>query len=216
MSGTGTGIGKTHFSEAFLLALGVRASRVAGLKPIETGMGEPTVSDAARLERVSTFHVKPSGYVFADAVSPHLAAREADTPIRFDVLLPLVEDACATVDVLLVELPGGLFTPLSDAVLNVDLALALSPDLMLLVAPDRLGVLHEVLSTTRAALSAGLEIDALVLMTPEAGDTSTGLNARELERLVDIPVAAALARGTPRELAADPDLGRLSERVLQD
>ena len=67
--------------------------RVAGVKPIETGMGEATVSDAARLERVSSFHVKHFGYVFAEPLSPHLAARETDTPIRLDVLVPLIQAA---------------------------------------------------------------------------------------------------------------------------
>ena len=129
-------------------------ARVAGVKPIETGIGETTVSDAARLERASSFHVKHFGYVFAEPLSPHLAARESDTPIRLDVLVPLIQAARADADVILVELPGGLFTPLSDTEVNADLARALSPDAMLLVAQDRLGVLHEVLSTHRAAQHA--------------------------------------------------------------
>ena len=49
VSGTGTGIGKTHFSEAILIVLARHYARVAGVKPIETGMGEATVSDRLRL-----------------------------------------------------------------------------------------------------------------------------------------------------------------------
>src|SRR6185312_668115 len=147
VSGTGTGIGKTHFCEALVIALGRLFPRVAGIKPIETGMGEATISDASRLERASSFHVKQFGYVFADPVSPHLAAREAGTPIRLDVLVPLIQAAQTECDVLLVELAGGFFSPLSDELVNADLARALSPDATLLVAPDRLGVLHELIAT---------------------------------------------------------------------
>src|ERR1019366_8468340 len=162
VAGTGTGIGKTDFSEALLIALSALYPRVAGVKPIETGMGEATVSDASRLERVSSFHVKHFGYVFAEPVSPHLAARESDTPIRLDVLVPLIQAAQAKADVLLVELPGGLFTPLSDTEVNADLVRALMPDITLLIAPDRLGVLHEVLSTHRAASTAAVELNGIV------------------------------------------------------
>ncbi len=213
VSGTGTEIGKTHFSEALLLALRRVHSRVAGLKPIETGWSTGIVSDAARLEGASSFHVKHFGYVFSEPISPHLAAREANTPIRFDVLVPLISAARASAEVLLVELPGGLFTPLSDTTVNADLIQALAPDLTLLVAQDRLGVLHEVGSTLRAARAANVALDGIVLVVPQATDTSTGRNAAELERLVDVPVVARMARGTPKELASYPDFQALAERV---
>jgi dethiobiotin synthetase len=216
VSGTGTGIGKTHVSEALLIALCEFCPKVAGLKPIETGMGEATISDAARLERVSSFHVKPFGYVFAEPLSPHLAARDANTPIELDVLVTLVEAARATVDALLIELAGGLFTPLSDATFNADFARAMAPDATLLVAQDRLGVLHEVISTHRAASTAEVEIDGIVLVVPEQADLSTGLNAAELERVLDVPVVARLGRGSPRDLAAEPDMRALAERLSRE
>jgi dethiobiotin synthetase len=213
VSGTGTGIGKTHFSEALLIVLGRRYPRVAGVKPIETGMGEATVSDAARLERVSTFHVKPFGYVFAEPLSPHLAARDTETPIQLDVLVPLIQAARAAADVILVELPGGLFSPLSDTEVNADLVRALSPDVTLLVAPDRLGVLHEVISAYRAAGTASVDLDGVVLVTPERPDGSTGLNAGELARVVQVPVVAVVDRASPTDLAASEELRSLGDRL---
>ena len=215
IAGTGTGIGKTHFSEALLLALAEIYPRVAGVKPIETGMGEATVSDASRLERVSSFHVKHFGYVFAEPLSPHLAARETDTPIRLAVLVPLIHAAQANADVLLVELPGGLFTPLSDTEVNADLVSALDPDITLLVAPDRLGVLHEVLSTHRAAATANVDLDGIVLVSPDRPDSSTGLNGPELGRLLTVPVVANVGRATPQRLAGTPDLKALGQRLAQ-
>lgn len=213
IAGTGTGIGKTQVSEALLFVLSELYPRVAGVKPIETGMGEATISDTARLERASSFHVKPFGYTFAEPLSPHLAARETETPIRLDVLVPLIQAAQSDVDVLLVELPGGLFTPLSDTEVNADLVRALTPDITLLVAPDRLGVLHEVLATHRAASTAAVDLQGIVLVVPDRPDLSTGLNARELGRLLDVPVVATVGRGTPHELARHPGLRTLGERI---
>jgi dethiobiotin synthetase len=213
VTGTGTGIGKTHFSEALLLVQGQLYPRVAGVKPIETGMGEATVSDAARLERVSTFHVKPFGYVFAEPLSPHLAARETETPIRLDVLVPLIQSARTTADVILVELPGGLFSPLSDTEVNADLVRAISPDVTLLVAPDRLGVLHEVIAAHRAASTAAVDLDGIVLVSPERPDPSTGLNAGELGRVLEVPVVAVIGRASPSDLAADEEMRSLGARL---
>jgi dethiobiotin synthetase len=213
VSGTGTGIGKTHFSEALLTVLARHYPRVAGVKPIETGVDEATVSDAARLERASSFHVKHFGYVFAEPLSPHLAARESDTPIRLDVIVPLIHAARADADVILVELPGGLFTPLSDTEVNADLARALAPDATLLVALDRLGVLHDVLATHRAATTAAVDLDGIVLITPERPDPSTGLNAAELGRVVEVPVVALVGRATPQELANQDEVRSFGERL---
>jgi dethiobiotin synthetase len=215
VAGTGTGIGKTHFSEALLITLGELYPRVAGVKPIETGMGEATVSDASRLERASSFHVKHFGYVFAEPLSPHLAARETDTPIRLEVLVPLIQAAQAGADVILLELPGGLFTPLSDTEVNADLVRALTPDITLLVAPDRLGVLHEVISTHRAAGTAAVDLHGIVLVAPERPDTSTGLNGTELGRLVDVPVVANVGRGRPHALAHSADFQALGQRLVR-
>jgi dethiobiotin synthetase len=157
--------------------------------------------------------VKHFGYVFAEPLSPHLAARETDTPIRLDVLVPLIHAARATADVLLVELPGGLFSPLSDTEVNADLVRATRPDVTLLVAPDRLGVLHEVISTHRAASTAAVDLDGIVLIAPERPDASTGLNAAELARVIDVPVMATLGRGSPQDLAAGDRMRALAQQL---
>jgi dethiobiotin synthetase len=213
VSGTGTNIGKTHFSEALLLVLSDHYPKVAGLKPVETGLSAGAVSDAARLQAVSSFHVKPFGYEFDEPLSPHLAARETDTPIRLDVLVPLIQAARATADVLLVELPGGLFSPLSDKEVNADIVRAVTPDVTLLVAPDRLGVLHDVIAAHRAASTAAVDVDGIVLVAPERPDPSTGLNAGEFERVLEAPVVAVVGRGTPQELAAGEELKSFGVRL---
>ena len=78
VTGTGTGIGKTHIAEAILRAWARHrpGARLIGLKPIESGVSVGAVTDSGRLAAASTFHVKQSGYALSAPLSPHLAARQ--------------------------------------------------------------------------------------------------------------------------------------------
>ena len=68
----------------------------------------------------------------------------------------------------IIETAGGLFTPLGRGVTNLDLVRALGPSVVLLVAPDRLGVLHELTATLGFAHANGARIDGVVLSRPHA------------------------------------------------
>jgi dethiobiotin synthetase len=214
VSGTGTEIGKTHVSEALLRAVARVAPRVAGIKPVESGVTDAARSDAARLAAASTFHVKHPSVALREAISPHRAARHQGIQLDLASLAEDIQGTRAEVDVLLVELPGGLFTPLSDEALNVHLASLLQPDWLLLVGPDRLGVLHDVLSTLRAAESLGVTVTAVVLVAPEQRDASTGTNAAELARFVRVPVLPTVRRATATDLANDPAIAVMARAAL--
>jgi dethiobiotin synthetase len=212
VSGTGTAVGKTHFAEALLRFFASRCPHVIGLKPIETGLCEASVSDAARLERASTFHVQPFGYAFSEPLSPHLAARRSGRgPIRIGPLVAMISEVRDQSDVVVVELPGGLFTPISDTTVNADLVRELDADAIVLVAPDRLGVLHDVLSTTRAAHSVAVDVVGIVLVAPEIPDASTGHNAAELTHLLRPPILLTLPRADVAELSRHPTLIQVSD-----
>jgi dethiobiotin synthetase len=214
VTGTGTGIGKTHFAEALLRALGEQGKRAVGLKPVETGLRDTTVSDATRLAAASSFHVKHAGLRFDDPVSPHVAAREAGRPISVHALAAEIQSVRPQVDITVVELAGGLFTPLTDELMNADLALAVRADLLLLVAPDRLGVLHDLVAATRAAHATALPVHGIVLMEPEHPDTSTGRNAPEVERLLRIPLLGSLPRALAADLASHPAVQHAAKLAL--
>lgn len=192
--GTGTGVGKSFVAEALVRMLAARGVPVAGLKPVETGLGVAAgegalASDAARLERAS-FHVKhplPHPlFGFPEPLAPSLAARRASSAIELDRVRPWLErlqpDGTDQEPTLVIETAGGVFSPLSDSQNNLDLAVALGPAEWILVAPDRLGALHEVLSTLRAMQSEHRAPDWVVLSAFGAADASTGTNASELRR----------------------------------
>ena len=95
-------------------------------------------------------------------MSPHLASREEARPIDLDRIRKRADEIASDVEVLFVEGAGGLFTPLSDSITNADLWRSLMPAVVLLVAPDRLGVLHDVYATQRADRARDVRVDAVV------------------------------------------------------
>lgn len=212
VSGTGTGIGKTHFADALLRALARRMPAV-GWKPVESGAASDVGDDQARLSRASTPGLPRPGrahVALPDGISPHLAAERAGASLPWDDWMHYARSFGAPdAPALVVELAGGLFSPLSITEDNARFALNLRahrPEARLvLCAPDRLGVLHEVRSTVLGAAHTGLAIDAVMLLTPDTADASTGTNARELERTLTprIPILGPLPRGPAEELASD-------------
>jgi dethiobiotin synthetase len=206
ITGTGTEIGKTHVAAALLAAWG-RNHRVLGYKPIETGVrpsrrggGPPAGEDSRALEEASTFHVKhrPFCHRYPDPVSPHLAARRAGQRIDIERITRQATALAQVADGLVVELAGGLFTPIGPGVFNADLVLRLGPDDVLLVAPDRLGVLHDVGATLRAARAMGLDVRGVVLSAPAKRDPSTDTNGEEIARALGAPVLAVFPRAGSR------------------
>lgn len=199
--GTGTGVGKTHFSVALLHALSLQGRSAVGLKPVESGLGSEE-SDAARLAAVSTFHVKhPAPYGFPDAVSPHLAARRVGVEIDLARITAWVS-ACSA-PWTLIETAGGLLSPLAPGLTNLDLVKLLVPDLVILVGVDRLGVLHDVAACLLAFATgfSSLPKPAIVLQAPDVADTSTGTNADELVTLGLVQHATLVPRGAPTSRA---------------
>jgi dethiobiotin synthetase len=214
VAGTGTEIGKTHTTCALLHASGGQA---IGLKPIESGVAGDEGEDgrALRLASSPTFHVKrfDAPYLFRRPVSPHLAAREEGRTIELDAVRRFLAGAAGDAEIVLVELAGGLFSPLAPGLSNAELAVGLAPARLLLVAPDRLGVLHDVGATLRALQALRLPPTAIALVTPAVPDASTGTNAAELAWL-GCPPVFSVPRGTAEELAATDAIRALYAALL--
>jgi dethiobiotin synthetase len=194
--GTGTSIGKTHLGVALTSALASGGVDVCALKPIESGVG-PTASDAQVLAAVSTFPVKPPPYVFREPLSPHLAARRAGELIHLPTVAAWVDSHPATVAV--IETAGALLSPLGPNLTNLDLARCLHPQAVILVAPDRLGVLHDVTASLHAwrTLAPDLPSPLVVLQPPPTPDTSSGTNTVELTTLAITSRSVLFPRADP-------------------
>jgi dethiobiotin synthetase len=206
VTGVGTGVGKTHAAEA-LVRVWARARRIAAYKPIESGVVPGVTTDQDRLDTAATFHVKHPRLELAEPISPHLAARrEGRSPdlAAFRAHVTQLADASEGV---VVELAGGAFSPIDDQRTNADLLDLWPTARVVLVGLDRLGILHEVLATTKAL--APRTVHLVLLNAPAEVDASTGTNADELRRLTALPVAVL-----PRAAVTNPDLEHAAERAV--
>jgi len=191
--GTGTEVGKTHVCMCLLAQARARGLRVRAYKPVATGVTGECEDSARHAEALGTASVPPTfGYV--RPVSPHLAAREEGRPIDLEAIARVADEMTPGTDLLLVETAGGLFSPLSETLTNADLVRRLGPAAVLLVAPDRIGVLGEVRAFSLAAKASGITLSWVVLSAPAQGDASTGTNAGELEALGLGPVSPVFRR----------------------
>ncbi len=195
--GTGTGVGKTHVGCSVGAALRADGVEVVALKPVESGV-EGQETDAGRLAAAAGRGARPL-YAFGEAVSPHLAARRAGRRVALEAVVRWVEGLGGAVT--LVETAGGALSPLSEETVQADVALALQPARVVLVAADRLGVLHDVRATLEACRRRGLD-PLVVLSSPEAVDASTGTNAEELAVLGIAQAAGCFPRAAPAALSS--------------
>jgi dethiobiotin synthetase len=195
--GTGTGVGKTHAASA-LAAAAVATGRTAlALKPIESGVGLD-VSDADRLASFGSFHVKQSLYALARPVSPHRAAWDQGLTIDLRAVVAWV-DGHPSADMLIVETAGGLLSPLAPPATNLDLTALLRPTSVVLVAMNRLGVLHEVAACLAALRSQAPQLPTpfVLLQSLAAPDVSSPTNPVDLLLLGPTPNVCVLPYGPP-------------------
>jgi dethiobiotin synthetase len=211
MLGTGTDVGKTYVTSALARGLS-KSCRVLALKPIESGVAEGKVGDAGVIAQAAGHEPRLSRWRYRMPVSPHLASRESGDVIDPAAVAAWVkeQEEQASPDVALVELAGGAFSPLGPGLTNVDLALALEPALWFLVAPDALGVLHDLGAALRAMPRGP---DAVLLCESRAADASTGTNAPELEMLGICSVLEVVAAGAHECVAAAAWLSRRPDLI---
>jgi dethiobiotin synthetase len=208
--GSGTGVGKTHVACALLRAF-VEAGREAlGLKPVETGVAEGRAGDAERLGEAARRPPVAPRYAFEPAVSPHLAARMAGTGIDVAAIAQWVDDHSCPLQV--VESAGGLLSPLSFGVTNLDLLCALLPAAVVVVAVDRLGALHDVAAVNHVLAGRAIEPAAVCLSAPATPDSATGSNTAELAAL-GVGEAMAFPRAAPDAPASQSAARELALRL---
>lgn len=184
ITGTGTGVGKTHVSLALTRAWVQQGVRVAALKPVETGC-RPHPEDALALAQAAGRPELASlpGLLRLEPPLAPAAIRAAKPSI--ETLVGTLRDVPAEVH--LIEGAGGLLVPYDGTHDFADLARALGLPLVV-VAANRLGVLHDARATLEAAAHRGLMVAALVLSDVAAADTSAETNADILRAWTHVPV----------------------------
>jgi len=194
VTGTDTEVGKTHTSIVIAKHLTTLGKSVVPRKPAESGCeeidGQLIPSDAVALMEAAQYpgnlaDVCP--FRFKEYASPRHAAKLANqafsTQMLYEICIPKNDN-----DFLLVEGAGGFYSPLSEDGLNADLAMKLKLP-VLLVAPDKLGTINQVLLNAEVITNCGLELKAVILNQLDKHDLGADLNnLEELSSLLDCPI----------------------------
>ena len=204
VTGTDTGVGKSVLSACLLAAMRGAGEPVRAYKPVVTGLEEsptdgwpPDHELLGLAAGVSPEEVSPLR--FAPAVSPHLAAELAGTPIDPEELVRAAR-ARAAEGTLVVEGVGGLLVPLAHSFTILDLASELALPLLIAARPG-LGTINHTLLTLEAARARGLHVRAVVLTPwpPEPSEIERS-NRETIARIGDIEVTE-LSATRPSQLA---------------
>ena len=186
-AGTDTDAGKTHVACLVARWLVQQGQQVGVYKPVASGCVDTEdgriADDAVRLweaaDRPRTLD-EACPQRFLAPLAPPAAAQAEGTSVDIELLRTGAECWESDHDVLIVEGAGGLMSPLADGMLNSDLAKQFDCQLIL-VAPNRLGVIHQVLATCAAARDQGIEVAGIFLSRTQPDlDQSVDRNAEQI------------------------------------
>ena len=217
VTGTDTGIGKTVAACALLRVYAAGALRAVGMKPVASGLapGAASNDDVAALAAAGNVDAplrSRNPYVFAPAIAPHLAARQAGVRIELATIAAAYRELAGRADRVVVEGAGGALAPIDDRHDMLDIASTLDLPVVLVVGM-RLGCLNHALLSALAIRARGLVLAGWIANTIEPafphldGNIATLDDRLAAPRLVTLPWSNA---GAPRWSGGDSRFPRLS------
>ena len=215
VTGSDTGVGKTHVVGALARWLRARGGEVRIVKPVETGRLPGEAGDALAAARIA--HL-PAGHDhtvrrFSAPLAPLAAAAAEGGNVVWDELIDGT-NAVPACDWRIVEGAGGIAVPLAENGADwADFARELHADAVVLVVPDRLGAINQARLTLAYArqrgLAAGLWLNAAAPVDPAVASANrSGLAALDAPLWGECAWDDAEARPTPageRALLGAPD-----------
>ncbi|RPD88491.1 dethiobiotin synthase [Luteimonas sp. 100069] len=164
VTGTDTGIGKTHSSVALLHALRGNGLRAVGMKPVASGCdwrdGGWRNDDALALQAASDprpDYADVNPFALPESTAPTLAARAAGVHVDVPMLYAAYARLADTADLVVVEGAGGWDAPLAEGLEHRDLARHLGGAVVMVVGL-RLGCLSHARLTARAVAADGCRL----------------------------------------------------------
>lgn len=198
VTGTDTGIGKTHASAWILRQLGLEGRRVAGMKPVASGCvlrdGHWRSEDAEALiaaANVEAPYDDVNPYALELPLAPELAARDAGVDIDVINILAAHARLARLADGVVVEGVGGWLAPITPALEQADIVRSLNLPVVMVVGL-RLGCVHQARSTARAILADGCELLGWIGNAIDPGMSHRDDNIAILDRLLPVPRLAVL------------------------
>lgn len=162
VTGTDTGVGKTHVSAALLHWCAQQGWRSAGFKPVAAGTtlidGQRVNEDVQALRQTGSVllaDAEVGPLQFEAACAPQISAALEDRHIDPATILSAARHLASRADVVVVEGVGGFCVPLGPEWDTADLAVAIGLPVILVVGL-RLGCISHALLTAEAIRTRGL------------------------------------------------------------
>ena len=217
VTGTGTGVGKTVLSGLLVRRIIQLGRTIRAFKPLcSGGRGDALALEAASGGAQTLDEINP--WYFEAPLSPALAARLERRTVTLEAVSAHILQHSKQRELTLVEGAGGLLSPLTVDGDTRDLIVRLKAR-PLIVASNRLGVIHDVRATLGCLPPSLRSSVPVVLMAPAAVDPSTARNARSLseyhpaDRIVEIPrVSSEIQSGARSPSVA---LNRKLDQILR-
>jgi dethiobiotin synthetase len=208
ITGTDTGIGKTHAACTLLHALRAAGQHVCGMKPVASGClvtPEGLRNDDALALQAASSAPLPYDWInpvaLPDPLSPHLAARHAGTTIALAPLRAAFDRLSASHDAVVVEGVGGWMVPLAPDLLASGLAQAWRLPVILVVGL-RLGCLNHALLSARAITADGCRLLGWIGNRIDPAMDAVEENLATLRELLPAPCLGVLPHGLSAQRAA--------------
>jgi len=201
VTGTDTGIGKTHVSCALLQALRGAGLTVQGMKPVASGCvwveGAWQNDDALALQQAAASeqpYALINPYALPLATAPQVAAAKSGTELALEPMTEAFRTLSAHADTVLVEGVGGWLAPLSDTLDQADLVHALDIPVLLVVGM-RLGCINHARLSALAIEASGCRLLGWVGNNVEPDFDAEGDYFAALQRVMPSPCLGVVAYG---------------------
>jgi dethiobiotin synthetase len=181
ITGTGTGVGKSFLTSMLLYHMRSIGINTLVMKPFCAG-GEDDINLYYHLLKGILPKKEITPFLFNKPVAPYAASKEDSIQVNLHTVCESVQRMSSKCECLLIEGIGGVCVPLSKGLLVADVIESVS-DNEILVAPNRLGVLNDVILSSTYLQEKTHRKPIVVLMDVMEKDTSSTTNLSILKEL---------------------------------
>lgn len=216
VTGTGTDVGKTFVTALIVKKLRQHCVNAGYYKAALSGAefidGKLIAGDADYVCKIAGVEANPNSlvsYIYETAVSPHLAAKIENQPIKMEKIIEDFTNFKNKYDILTVEGSGGIICPLKmdeQIIMLTDVIKALSLD-VILIASASLGSINSTVLTVEYAKQNNIKINGIILNGYEDENFLHQDNKIQIEALTGIPIVACVKQDATD---LDIDINKLS------
>jgi dethiobiotin synthetase len=203
VTGTDTGIGKTHACLGLMAAVRAAGRTVGGMKPVASGSTAESEgvrnADALALQASASVelpYADVNPYAFIPPIAPHVAALRAGTTIQLDTLAAAYDRLAARVEVIIVEGVGGWRVPLGPGLDLYHLVRRLNLPVLLVVGL-RLGCISHARLSAEAIRSDGCRLWGWVANAMDPAYEESEATIETLAACLGAPLCARIDWGAP-------------------